>query len=185
MMDVQKRYGDVPPDQLFADWTTVHDLEEKRKLMQHCMAFGYLPIIDYDEEYGCYIWHTLISLKLSRKWCKPIASRYQRPSRVEKERQLTAVIEDQLRHQGVVAIRGVQCAVGVADLVTPKHDMIFEVKPRLSRAALFTAVGQVLLYRQCLNPMAQAVIAGSFTDDVEVMRRYIEALGIELLCIST
>src|SRR3954453_22429849 len=71
------------------------------------------------------------------------------------ESELRAAIVRSLRAYGIVVDTKVACAVGEADLVTSRRDVICEVKHRLTRKALFQAVGQILIYRWSLCPDAR------------------------------
>lgn len=82
-----------------------------------------------------------------------------------------------LAHRGHRVGRQVRCANGIADIVT--DTAIYEVKLRLTRESLFQAVGQVLLYRQAINPTLEAHIVGQdggVADLVEPLK----ALGISV-----
>jgi DNA-binding Xre family transcriptional regulator len=87
-----------------------------------------------------------------------------------------------LRASNLAIMEGLVCAAGVADLATVARDVIFEVKHRLTRAALYQAVGQVLIYRACINPQARAVIVGYPTMETAALQPHIAALGIEVIC---
>ncbi len=70
------------------------------------------------------------------------------------------------------------CSVGRADIVTP--DAVYEIKEELSPRGLFFAIGQVLMYRQCLNPKARAVIIGRRAGDIEPLITIANQLGVEV-----
>ncbi len=75
------------------------------------------------------------------------------------ESKLEALIGKSLEEQGVSVQYQVKCEAGIADIVTP--DAIYEVKPEIRYPAkLYEAIGQVLVYRQVINPSAQAFVAG-------------------------
>jgi hypothetical protein len=75
------------------------------------------------------------------------------------ESKLEALIGKSLEEQGVSVQYQVKCEAGIADIVT--LDAIYEVKPEIRYPAkLYEAIGQVLVYRQVINPSAQAFVAG-------------------------
>lgn len=63
-----------------------------------------------------------------------------------------------LERQGILVERQVRCRAGKIDIVA--GDTIYEIKLHLTREALFTAIGQVLIYRQAFNPTYRAVVIG-------------------------
>jgi DNA-binding Xre family transcriptional regulator len=67
-------------------------------------------------------------------------------------------------------------------MATLHHTAIIEVKWQLTRAALYQAIGQVLLYRSCLNPDARAIIVGYETRETVTLVPHIAALGVEVVC---
>src|SRR5687768_201251 len=97
------------------------------------------------------------------------------------EPELRTAIAKTLRALGLVVEEGVACEIGCADLVIGQCDTIYEVKHRLTRSAIYTGIGQVLLYRQSLNRQAQVVIAGYEAPETKTLRPYVEALGIEVV----
>ncbi|SRR6266487_425781 len=75
------------------------------------------------------------------------------------ESTLEALIGKSLEEQGISVRYQVSCNAGRADIVTP--DAIYEVKPEIRYPAkLYEAIGQVLVYRQLINPSAQVFVAG-------------------------
>jgi DNA-binding Xre family transcriptional regulator len=97
------------------------------------------------------------------------------------ESELRAAIVRSLRAYGIVVDTKVACAVGEADLVTSRRDVICEVKHRLTRKALFQAVGQILIYRWSLCPDARPVIIGYATPESPPLLEAINALGIQVV----
>ena len=65
-----------------------------------------------------------------------------------------------------------------ADVVT--KDCIYEVKDALNQEVLYKAIGQLFLYRTCLNPKAKLCIVYN-SSNVKTMHDYVESLGIKLL----
>src|SRR5262249_32909613 len=97
------------------------------------------------------------------------------------EPELRQAIIEALRTHGIAVSESVPCAAGAADLVTRSGDAIFEVKHRLNRRALYQAVGQVLLYRLCINPDARAIVVGYAIDEIASLLPLLPALGIEIV----
>lgn len=93
----------------------------------------------------------------------------------------TALIQ-LLQAQGLVLADRIVCHTGEPDIVIADHSAIFEIKYRLTRKALHQALGQVLLYRQCLNPHARAIIIGYETPEIFSLLPYIKALNVEVVC---
>ncbi|EFH86598.1 hypothetical protein [Ktedonobacter racemifer] len=75
-----------------------------------------------------------------------------------KEEKLEKEFGAKLTAQGIPVQYQVRCEHGRADIVTP--DAIYEIKASLSRSTLHKAIAQVLLYRDCINPSAKAVVVG-------------------------
>src|SRR5215218_503760 len=94
---------------------------------------------------------------------------------------LRAAIAQTLRAHGIAVDEQVGCAAGAADLVTARRDAIYEAKLFLSRKALQQAVGQLVLYRQAINPAARAIIVGYATAETAALRPTITAIGIEVV----
>jgi threonine dehydrogenase-like Zn-dependent dehydrogenase len=59
----------------------------------------------------------------------------------------------------------VSCAAGIIDILTT--DTIYEVKLNLTRDNIFEAVGQAMIYRECVRPWARIIIVGIATKDTE------------------
>jgi hypothetical protein len=97
----------------------------------------------------------------------------------DKEKRLELEFGKSLSGQGIPVQHQVRCEHGIADIVTP--DAIYEVKASLSRGNIYRAASQVLLYRNCINPSAKAVIVG-YPDSKEPVNAGIaNALGIEMI----
>jgi hypothetical protein len=97
----------------------------------------------------------------------------------DKEKRLELEFGKSLSGQGIPVQHQVRCEHGIADIVTP--DAIYEVKASLSRGNIYRAASQVLLYRNCINPSAKAVIVG-YPDRKEPVNVGIaNALGIEMI----
>jgi DNA-binding Xre family transcriptional regulator len=102
--------------------------------------------------------------------------------RYRSELALRAAVVERLRASGLAVMEQVSCAAGVADIVTADQTALLEIKHHLSFRALQQATGQLLLYRQCINPSARAIIVGYATPAIVTLRPTIEALGIEVIC---
>lgn len=106
-----------------------------------------------------------------------------KPGRPEKK--LEALIGKSLEDQGISVRYQVPCSAGIADIVTP--DAIYEVKTDLYSNKLFEAIGQVLIYRQLINPSARVFVAGyahkggRFAGQTASIQEAAKALRIELL----
>lgn len=87
-------------------------------------------------------------------WKKPIAKKYEELDEYRGgfEAKLQREFVSHLRNLGISVQTQVRCDSRVADVVT--EDKIYELKHRLNRASFFQALGQVLLYRQSINPDA-------------------------------
>lgn len=168
----------VSPMSWFKDCTYLgHDAQWKNWIERTCMAHGYIAFIDYAPDLG-WVFHTLL-LPDTTKSRKQIAERFedQRPNRRD-EKSLEEHIARYLERQGYLVRQQVACRAGIADIVT--DDAIIEVEFYLSRPKLFEAVGQVLLYRQAINPLLRAVIMAEAIDrntPVDVARE----LGVEVV----
>lgn len=75
-----------------------------------------------------------------------------------REKDVERAVLTHLRSQGIFATSQVQCPAGVIDIVT--MDAVYEIELFLSRNVFFHAIGQVLTYRQALDPSRRAVIIG-------------------------
>src|SRR5262245_22531388 len=78
---------------------------------------------------------------------------------------LRAAIAEALRANGLRVEEQVACTAGVADIAAADRSVIYEVKHRLTRKALQQATGQLMLYRQAINPAARAVVIGYATEE--------------------
>jgi DNA-binding Xre family transcriptional regulator len=95
---------------------------------------------------------------------------------------LRAAVARLLRANGLAIEELVPCAAGELDIATASRDTIVEIKHRLTRKALFQAVGQISSYRQAINPDARAIIVGYATNETAALLPYITPLGIEIVC---
>lgn len=97
------------------------------------------------------------------------------------EAQLELAFCNWLTEQGIEYQRQVNCPVGRADVVTV--DTIYELKHPIDVDGFFKAVGQVLLYREYINPDLRAVLV-FVKPRTDAFNAFIEAtktIGIEVL----
>jgi hypothetical protein len=83
-----------------------------------------------------------------------------------------------LRSLGISVETQVQCASGVVDIVT--ENKIYELKHELNRSSLYSAIGQVLLYRETINPKAGVAIVRSISL-VPRLHSVANGLGVEVI----
>jgi DNA-binding Xre family transcriptional regulator len=102
--------------------------------------------------------------------------------RARSELELRIAIVHTLRASGLAVEERVVCAAGEADIATRSRDVIIEVKHQLTRKNLHSAIGQVLLYRQAINPNARAIVIGYALDETAALVPYAAALGVEIIC---
>ena len=74
------------------------------------------------------------------------------------------------------------CDVGEADIVTPNS--VYEIKVIPSRTSFFQAVGQVLLYKVCLNKENAFIVcqtdgAADLPIWIDKLRGYLQILGVK------
>jgi hypothetical protein len=98
------------------------------------------------------------------------------------ERHVEDNLVETLEADGRHVRRQVQCYAGIADVVT--EEAIYEVKLDLSRPNIFQAVGQVLLYRQAINPNLKPYIAGRDSYDNGQLLSFCEELGIGVVTLN-
>ena len=97
-----------------------------------------------------------------------------------KEADVVRSLVRHFRSRNIAVETEVDCGIGRADVVTP--DTVIEVEGPLNRHALFCAVGQVLLYRQSIDPARKAVIVGlpHCVGEGRAMYATARALGVEV-----
>ncbi len=75
----------------------------------------------------------------------------------------------------------VHCSVGIADIVTDTS--IIEVKYSLTRTHLFQAIGQVLSYRQAINPALIPIVIGyRSSENIEGIIEAAKDMGVSVIC---
>lgn len=99
-------------------------------------------------------------------------------SAISSERELEDIILSNLPDKSV---RQKVCNIGIADIVT--DTAIYELKINVNANTLFKAVGQILLYRQAINPnlKAKLVISGIADSRINEMIELVRSIGIEVL----
>jgi prophage antirepressor-like protein len=95
------------------------------------------------------------------------------------EKKLEELFGTHLEAQGITVQYQVRCEVGIADIVT--LNAIYELKAALSKSSLQQAVGQVLAYRACINPLAKAIVVGYPSRNEPVDLKFAEAVGVEVI----
>jgi hypothetical protein len=98
---------------------------------------------------------------------------------LKKEKRLEREFGENLASQGIPVQYQVPCEYGIADIVTP--DAIYEIKASLARSTLHKAISQVLLYRNCLNPSAKAIVVGYPYRQQPVDIHLANSLGVEVI----
>src|SRR4051794_9471737 len=98
-------------------------------------------------------------------------------ARARSEPELRAIIVQALRASGIAVEEQVICGAGMADIVTARRDAVIEIKLDLNRKAIQWAVGQVLLYRQAINPNARAIDVGYATSETAGLVDWAAAVG--------
>lgn len=173
------------PAWLFDEYTAITDrLAEliKEVCREYSKQHNTLWIygIDRDPETDVLIFHTLYPPDgtVSKK---NVAHYFEK---LETENRLTeAKIEDwlvkKLESEGEQVQRQVNTGAGIADVVTSSS--IYEVKLKLTPASIFSAVGQLMIYRQSYNHDAKLYIVGRVSADTERLRKLVKRLGIEVI----
>ena len=183
ILDISKFeiHSDVDPLKLFEDITYLgNDIEgeyKARQIEKICLKQEYIAFIDNDSELGL-IFHTILHPD-GKKSVKNIASVFSQKETTEQiiEKQIEKTLIKRLKNQGIPADPQFPCSAGIADIVTPSA--IYEIKLRLTRDSLFHAIGQVLLYRESIDPSRQAIVVGvnSGIDDLIPLAKKI---GVEV-----
>ncbi len=168
----------IPAMHWFDEFTFLGNNEDaKQRIVRDCVGQGYVPIIDYDSELG-WVFHSLNCPggAISKK---SIALRFEIEVSQEKlEAQLESLIVEELAVRGDNPRRQVRCAAGTIDILT--DNAVYEVEFQLHRSKVFEAVGQVLLYRQAVDPSLRAVIVGNWASNSASLIPFAEKLGVEV-----
>jgi hypothetical protein len=181
--------SDASPMKLFEENTYLGygaEGESKARLIEKiCLKQRFFAFIDNDPEWG-WIFHTILPPAPDRtkkrepiKSCKKEASLFSDKKIAKQilEKQIVEALIERLKNQGISAEPNVICMAGIADIVTPSA--IYEVKLWLTRDTLFEAIGQVLLYKQSIDPSRQAIIVG-VNLGIESLIPTVNKIGIEV-----
>src|SRR4051812_10099311 len=103
-------------------------------------------------------------------------------ARARSEPELRALIVQALRASGIAVDEQVACSAGAADIVTVRRDVVIEVKFNLTRKQIQLACGQVLLYKEAINPNARAIVVGYATTETAGLISWAAAIGVEVIC---
>ena len=95
-----------------------------------------------------------------------------------REKTLEELFSIYLIRKGYKAIRQVSCKAGIVDIVS--DDAIYEVKSYLTLSDFKDAIGQVLLYRQCINPRLKAFIV-CWGSEVGHLHNLVKELGVTII----
>lgn len=168
----------ISPMSLFDDITDLYTDEWVHRISKHCLANGYVAGIDYDPENQCWMFHTLYCPDgtVSKK---RIASKFVQSTSAQIEARIENEICAHLEWNGHIVRRQVRCKAGIADIVT--IDSIYEVKAVLDQRSIHQALGQVLLYRQCLGVRLMPFIAGPPSTHIHGLKRHLSNLGVAVL----
>ncbi len=105
------------------------------------------------------------------------------PKKKALENELQSLVGGNLEKQGIPIQYQVPCDAGIADIVTPKA--IYEIKLSLNPDMLFKAIGQVLVYREQINPLVKAFIVGykgkHSSQQMKAIQETAKKLGVEII----
>jgi len=174
----------VSPKHLFRDCAYLgHERDWVDNLIERCKDWlknnneFYIPIIDYHKKFG-WCFHSLMHPGgLYER--KAISKEFDSVSPPLTEKKVENEIARHLKSAGENVRQQVWCSCGIADIVTDSK--IYEVKHYLNSGAIMQAVGQVLCYRESINPNLVPVVAGIKTDSSASMAVLIKNLGVEVL----
>lgn len=176
---------DVSPYSVFVDMTYLGKGKRGQArgeiVEAHCSDREALAFIDCHPDKG-WVFHSLYELNTFGIRKKKISDLFvvAKTRRDEKtELDLENSLAQKLSERGYFVRRQVSCASGIADIVT--EEAVYELKVSLTRHRVFEAVGQVLLYRQDINPSLRAVIAGPKShENIDTLLATVSRLGIEI-----
>lgn len=165
------------PVAVFVDHTYLGNTSEVADVINDNSPVGYVPVIDFDEEFG-FVYHTLLSPD-GTKSRKNIAERFERNGQVSRvEADIEGRLFNLLKEQGSNPVRQFHCSGGIADIVT--DDAIIEVKALLDRRSVISAIGQVFTYRQCIVQSLKPFIAGKKCKDFDA-EKICKPIGIGVI----
>jgi hypothetical protein len=177
LMDVVTCDGRVTPMFLFEEYSLL-DEDLKNDIKRYCIEREWIPFIDYDPDFNSWVFHSITHGNMI--WKKPIAKKYEALDeyRVGSEAKLEREFAAHLRNLGISVQTQVRCDCGIADVVT--ENRIYELKYRLDRASFFQALGQVLLYRQSINPNADVTLVCKVSI-VPELHQFAKNMGVQVL----
>jgi hypothetical protein len=177
MIDIITCNGTANPMFLFEEYGSL-DEDLKDDIKHYCIERGYIPFIDYDHDLQKWIFHSITHGDLI--WKRPIAAKYEAldESGFTLESKLERDFSSYLTSLGANVRTQVRCDSGVADIVT--ENKIYELKHKLNRSSFFSAIGQVLLYRQRINPKAAVAIVCRISL-VPELHEVAKELGVEVI----
>lgn len=146
----------IRAETLFADVTYISEADWVRRISDTCFEQGYIALIDWSEQRSCWVFHTLFEPNggVSKKI---VAEEFERKEiKIDAEQWLKDRLCERMVAKGEWFERQVANAAGIADVVTRLS--VIEVKSVLTRDVLFYAAGQVLAYRNAIDPQKLAVI---------------------------
>jgi hypothetical protein len=94
------------------------------------------------------------------------------------EKKLEDNLYDLLVSKGIKVERQKRCLAGFIDIIT--ETCIYEVKDVLTINTLYKAIGQLLLYRECINSTANAYIIYN-RSEVENLHACVKNINIQLV----
>jgi hypothetical protein len=171
----------VTPMWLFQEYSFFHSRDLVRDVLHYCVDRGWFPYIDHDPSMNAWVFHSISSR--DRVWRKPIAVKYNLWSIAQlsgsfSEADLEEDVSTYLDKAGISYQRQFSCKVGVADIVTEAK--VYELKKFLTKSNFFGAVGQVLLYGDCINPAAGMAIL-CYVSAVPQLHKFAYRRGIEVI----
>lgn len=170
----------ISPMTLFEDTTYLGEGAQaeywKREIERRCFQENFIPVIEYAPGLG-WVFHTLFPPDgtVSKK---EISKQFEQEKPIGAEKELEDEVCQLLSKTGQTPRRQVRLHSGIADIVT--ETAVYELKDRLTRASLFEAIGQVLVYRQEINPNLNAVIVARPGENVRPIISMAYELGIEV-----
>jgi len=183
MIDVITCNGKASPMFLFEEYGGFNDPILVRDVSRYCIERGWIPFLDYDPDFGEWVFHSITCPAQDRVWRRPIAAKFQLHSipslsKYFGEKDLEDEFLKYLKSKTVSCKRQMRCKAGIADVVTVEK--IYELKGVLTHSNFYKAVGQVQVYRQAINPEAGMVIL-CHVSSVPHLHPHAHHLGIEII----
>lgn len=168
-------------EHLFEEYTHFNSEEQVKEMRQILLTKDAVGLFKFDEDYGCWIFHSM--LKNGGMHSKNIAEKYHRPieeAKPKSELDIEKAFAKYLESAGIKVRRQVRCATGCADIVT--GTTVYEVEMYLSRQKIFEAIGQVMLYREAINPDLEAAIVGMASGTAHIQaKKYAARFGVQII----